>query len=333
MPSFDANMSPLEAADIATLPYSIQVFKMAQYISKIKFKFYRLHNDRPGGPSQHCLSMMQGQLREDLSQWLTESSATLAATAPSNQRLRLLTKLKIHYHAAMCLLHQPSQAIVRPSDQALQVCFESAAQRIRLYETLYESGTLCHSWRTVQDMFLAGATVMYCVSISSSVRRSVSMSSLARDFRSCSSMLSVGGEWWPIIRNARSSLERLASHTLELFSEKQQATFEDRGIVPPSQVGAVESIPTFPSNESFTSPEIEDALASVLTHDGQFTGIFDTAPMPGFMDEMPIYNREVFPQIDSFWSDFDETEFTNSTRQSRIDGRDLQDFLDNLGGQ
>ena len=319
-------------ADNATMSYSIQIFKMAQYVSKIKVEFYHLPNDHLVRPSPDEFLLKQKQLREELSQWLTESSDVVLAALPSDQRLRLSTKLNIQFHSAMCLLHQPSQAIIRPNDEVLQICFESATQRIRLYETLYESGTLCHSWRTVQDMFLAGATVMYCVCMSSNVRRSVSLTSLARDFRSCSSMLSVGGEWWPMIRNARSSLERLASHTLELFAERQRSGLDPSPAMPSLQVDATSSnFSTFNNSEGFTSSEIEEALASVLNHDGQLGGIFYSAPIPGFMDEVLIYDHDSHAYADSFCPNFDETEFANSTRQSRNDGRDLQDFIDNLG--
>lgn len=310
-------------ADTVSMPFSIQVFKMAQHISRIKFELYRLPSRPDSVPRSSTLAETQNQIRQELDQWLAEASTAAIAFGPSDQSLSI--KLKIHYHGAMCLLHQPSQAILHPNDQALQTCFESATQRLRLYEALYESGNLYHSWRTVQDVFLAGATIMYCVSISSTVRRSISLSSLARDFRSCSNLLSSGGEWWPRIRNARSSLERLASHTLELFAEKTRSGTDNL------QVHNSSDINNFGGNEAFDSALIENALASVLNHDGQLGNIFDSIPMSDFIDDMPLYDQDPYAFNDSLWSNSVPSEFENVTRQSRSDDRDLQDFIDTLG--
>ena len=135
-----------------------------------------------------------------------------------------------------------------------------------------------------------------------------------------------------MIRNARSSLERLASHTLDLFAERQRSGLESSPVMPSMQVDATSSnISTFNNSESFMSPEIEEALTSVLNHDGQLGSIFYSAPIPGFTEETLMYDDDAYAYADSFCPNFDETGFANSTRQSRNDGRDLQDFIDNLG--
>lgn len=313
----NGTISSADRADAVSMPFSVQIFKMAQHISRIKFELYRLPSRAGSAPSLSSLPEKQKQIRQELDNWLGEA---LPATIGDQS---LVTKLKIHYHGAICLLYQPSQAILHPDDQSLQTCAESAIQRLRLYEALYDSGNLYHSWRTVQDVFLAGATVMYCVSISSTVRRTMSLSSLARDFRSCSNLLSSGGEWWPSIRNARSSLERLASHTLELFAEKTRDGTDNQ---------AQESTSTnnFEGN-TFDSVMIESALASFLNHDGQFGNIFDSAPMPDFMDDLDIYDQDPYAFDTSLWVNPDPSEFENATHRARSDDRDLQDFIDDLG--
>lgn len=216
-----------EFDDIATLSYSIQTFKMAQLVSRIKSSFYRL-------PAHLDFSLdytsAQDQLRDELGNWFAESTAIVLGTTDEDQRLRLTTKLQIQYHGAMCLLHQPSQAIALPGDEALKICYSSATQRLHLFELLYDSGVLCHSWRTVQDMFLGSATIMYCVYISAAVRSSVSVISLSKDFRACSSMLSVGGEWWPTIRKAKYSLERLSNYILETLAAKSDSDGAERRV-------------------------------------------------------------------------------------------------------
>ncbi|CZR52007.1 uncharacterized protein PAC_01884 [Phialocephala subalpina] len=86
-------------------------FDDGTYISQIKYGFYRLPSLNDDFSNPESLVDKQNQLRHELDQWLAESSAAILATVPPDQRLRLSTKLKIQYHAAMCLSHQPSQAI------------------------------------------------------------------------------------------------------------------------------------------------------------------------------------------------------------------------------
>jgi hypothetical protein len=256
--------------------YSIHLFKMSQIISKIKVVFYRLSNPLGGTPWPDNLLSHQSQVRNDLEQW-ESNIPSVVLLAPADLKLRLTIKLRIHYHGAMCLLHQPSQAFVQPSDQALKIFYDNAAERLKLYESLYETGNLVHSWRTVHDMFLAGATVMYCVWTSKAVCETVSLPVFASLCRRCSSLLSVAGEWWPMIRKSKLSLERLAGHTIEMLAEKSRfsATSNNDATASRSQINEIsaERLPDLlPEN-------IEQALAFVLNHDhgGNLFNVFDTS--------------------------------------------------------
>ena len=289
--------------------YSIHLFKMAQSVSKIKTVFYRLSQPADGTPWSNDFLATQTELRESLDRWLSEVPSVVLL-APAELKLRLSMKLRIQYHATICLLYQPSQAIVQPNDQALQTCFRHAAERLQLYETLYESGYLIHSWRTVHDVFLAGTTVMYCVWISSAVRENVSLAVLASICRRCSSLLSAGGEWWPVIRRSKSSLERLASHTIEMFSEKSRSpesisdtTAATMAVAPIDPAQAVDGAGDSPG----PLPEhIEEALASVLNHDhdGQLSHIFETSANTAFGSGVPGLNDASQTYDEDFWTDF-----------------------------
>ena len=290
--------------DYEYMNYSIHLFKITQLVSKIKVVFYRLSKPSGGNPWPNNLLAIQKQVRNDLEQWVSEVPSVVLL-APAELKLRLTIKLKIHYHGAMCLLHQPSQAIVQSSDQALKICYDNAAERLRLYETLYETGNSIHSWRTVHDMFLAGATVLYCMWISTAVRETVSLPALASICRRCSSLLSVAGEWWPTIRKSKLSLERLASHTIEMLAEK-------------SRPGS--TLDTFPAATSFhINPEtlenptdwlpesIEEALASVLNHDhdGQLSNILDSTRYNAFSVGMSNMSDSSNNFDDEFWTNLE----------------------------
>jgi len=296
---------------------------MAKLVSIIKSEFYSLPDAFASRISPEHMLNKQQKLRADLSRWLAESTDKVMVIAPPDQRQRLTIKLKIQFHSAMCLLHQPSQAIVSLNEQAYQICFESATQRIRLFENLYEAGSLCHSWRTVQDMFLAGATMMYCVYFSPHVRGLVSLSSLARDFRTCSSMLSVGGEWWPSVREKKSSLERLAGHILEILSEKESARSD---LAQNDLISAVNTTVTIP----LASSDAENALASVISYDGQLASMFNDISQSGFSHDWTTFDYGSASNLGPFWIDFDQTNFEQATQQSRNSERELQEFIDNL---
>ncbi|KAH8807396.1 fungal-specific transcription factor domain-containing protein [Xylogone sp. PMI_703] len=310
LPSMDTNEGhfPNEGGsldipnDYEYMNYSIHLFKMSQLISKIKTIFYRLPRTRPFPPN---LLEVQSQVRNELEQWLSEVPSVVLF-APADLKLRLTLKLRNHYHGAMCLLHQPSQAIVQPTDQALQICYENAAERLRLLETLYESGNLVHSWRTVHDVFLAGTTVMYCVWISKTVRDTVTLPVLASICRRCSSLLGAGGEWWPMIRKSRLSLERLASHTIEMFAEKSRPDSTSDAsptatsyLIHPAPVGR---------SPDWVPENITETLASVLNHDqnGQLSNIFESTPYNPFSSGISIINDAANNFDDGFWANLED---------------------------
>ncbi|RDW61670.1 hypothetical protein BP5796_11562 [Coleophoma crateriformis] len=309
--SMDSQNSSDELADTATLSYSIQSFKMARFISRIKSTFYRLPvyiGNLDGGQDFTCI---QDQLRDGLGQWLAESLEAVTKDVSADQRLRLTTKLQIQYHGAMCLLHQPSQVIAHPNDSSLQICFSSATKRLRLFETLYDSGALCHSWRTVQDIFLAGATVMYCVFISLAVRQSVSVSTLSRDFRACSSMLSVGGEWWPTVRKAKFSLERLSNHILDMLAETSRSDSAElrlghqpfpQDYIPPNMLG-------WPEPETLGFNGIEQTLLNLINHNGSLIDIFDATSMNGLLDGIPEQLQTNHRFDTTIWDGFEQVEY------------------------
>ncbi|KAH8592216.1 fungal-specific transcription factor domain-containing protein [Bisporella sp. PMI_857] len=300
-----------EFDDICTMSYSIQTFKMARLISRIKSGFYRLptHIDFS---QDH--SFAQDRLRAELANWFVESIAAVSSIFPEHNRTRLATKLKIQYHGAMCLLHQPSQAIALPGDEALKICFSSATKRLHLFEVLYDSGALCHSWRTVQDMFLAGATIMYCVCISPAVRASVSIISLSKDFRACSSMLSVGGEWWPTIRKAKYSLERLSNYILEMLAAKGDSDESQmRARQGPFPQDYIPNIAGWPESISIGPEAVQQTFLDLVNHDGRMIDFFDETLTTVLMDEMQHTTQTEHMFQPQYLEEFDRGMFEHGT--------------------
>lgn len=284
------------------MDFSIHLFKLTELVSKIKTTLYRL--SKPSSPWPRNLLSTQREIRNELEQWVSEVPSVIL-NAPAELKLRLTIKLKIQYHGALCLLYQPSQAFIQPSDQALKLCYENAAERLRLYETSYESGNLVFSWRTVQDLFLAGSTVMYCVWISKAVRDIVTLPALASICRRCSSLLGAGGEWWPMIQKSRLSLERLASHTIEMFVAKSRSVSPLLNMSTATPYFQPNSVPV--DSSDWLSANIPETLASVLNHDqnGQLSNIFGYAPYNPYPIGASNSNDDPANFDDSFWAAFD----------------------------
>lgn len=301
------SISSVDSNDHECMNYSVHLFKMSLLVSKIKTLFYRLSQPSDGTPWATDLSTTQNQLCDDLTQWVSEVPSVVLF-APEELKLRLTMKLQIHYHGTMCLLYQPSQAIVQTSDQALQICYHHAAERLQLYEKLHESGNLVHSWRTVHDIFLAGTTVMYCLWISTASRENVSLSTLASICSRCSNLLSVAGEWWPVIRKSKQSFERLASHTIEMVAEKLRspASTSDTPSMPFSADPA-HPVHTAESSPGWLPEHMEEAMTSVLNHDhgGNLLHIFGTTTNVAFSGGMFDLNDGSLNFDDEFWTNAD----------------------------
>ncbi|PVH85582.1 hypothetical protein DL98DRAFT_48820 [Cadophora sp. DSE1049] len=97
----NSTISSAGRADTASMPFSIQIFKMAQHISRIKFELYRLPSRAGRAPTLSSLPEKQLQIRQELDKWLAEAFPTTVGDQS------LSVKLKIHYHGAICLLYQP----------------------------------------------------------------------------------------------------------------------------------------------------------------------------------------------------------------------------------
>ncbi len=187
----------------AVARYSRCNFELDRIVSDIKLQFYHL-------PVQSAIfawpsdpRAAQSRLQGDLDSWWTQvSRKPYVDRVESHQRQIWQLKLKIRYHTTRLLLFQPSQVIQSPPESSLGICFQSACSIIDSYEALHEGHALNHGWQTVQNIFGAGATLVYTFWTSKSVQASSSPSDLSRVLRTCSTLLGIGGEWWPSAKKA-----------------------------------------------------------------------------------------------------------------------------------
>lgn len=185
--------------DQLSMSCSVVHFEWAMMISETKKRLYRL---LPGDEPQAEIEEIQHHLQSRLESWLNKS-LILVASVPSNNRERLSAQFKIDYHFAVGLIYQPSRSCPHPSDRALEICFSSAKQRIRLFDLLYCQNNLTFNWPGTHGVFLAGATYIYSIWASTAIRSSVSPAEVAGDLRLVSSLLALGGEWYPLAQRGK----------------------------------------------------------------------------------------------------------------------------------
>ncbi|KAF4981502.1 hypothetical protein FZEAL_2687 [Fusarium zealandicum] len=206
----------------AVTQYSTYGYKLDRIVSDIKLHLYHLPGDSswfpwPANPVQH-----QQRIREALNKWWEDVSQDSFdyPSLENRQREVWRLKLKIKYHTAMVLLFQPSQVIRTPSTEGLQICFEGSSNILDGYQRLHDLHSLHHGWRAVQNIFAAGATLIYSFWTSQHVQKNASTTHLSKDLRTCSSLLTIGGEWWPSAKNGQKSFGSVADLTMrKLYME------------------------------------------------------------------------------------------------------------------
>lgn len=273
----------------------------------------------------------QEELRAELDCWDAECPRAVQCI-PQQERGWLSAKLKIDYHATMCLLYQPSQVFLRPTEESLQRCFKHTVERLRVYGTLYDSDKLFFSWRNIHGIFLAGSTLLYCLWTSPSIQTSNSFAKLASDIGVCSNLLSAAGEWWPLVRKARASFERLASQTMQSLMDRPSKQIKPTTTSADTLSNIDPTLTDSSGADHFPTPdelEIEHILNSVLQRETQLPDMLEELgnmhhTTDGLSD---LWNDFLFPQDFGHSDQGDQQAFANATQQSRNESRQLNQYL------
>ena len=177
----------------AVTRYASYTYKLDRIVSDIKLHLYHLPGDSswfpwPENPVEH-----QQRIKQTLDTWWQEASQDEFDFPSLDNRQREVwrLKLRIKYHTATVLLFQPSQVVRNPPSQALQLCFDSSSSILEGYERLHDLHSLHHGWRAVQNIFAAGATLIYSFWTSLQVRKKASTTSMSKNLRTCSSLLTI----------------------------------------------------------------------------------------------------------------------------------------------
>lgn len=330
----------LASFQMAVLRYSSYRFRLDLVISDIKEHLYYLPSKSPQTSAPLSPDMHQDRIRLVLDAWWEETVLGLAATnsgVGSRQKNTWRLKLEIKYHLALVLLYQPSQEIRNPSQDHLLQCFNSACSILDNYQALYENKALYHGWFTVQNIFAAGATLVYSFWTSPAVRRDATGVQLLRRLRTCSNLLSAGGEWWPSARKGLESFGSVVDLTIQRLYDGDSVVSKQRRITAPgdSVSSRVSSLhhgtaepDAVPATHQHTSSSSTVANLSQpwtqpydFPHDtgpGSWTSTSEypendpRRPFSAISDEDPHVPgaQGLFPEIEDFLADFNRSEFS-----------------------
>ncbi|GLB05128.1 hypothetical protein AtubIFM57258_011164 [Aspergillus tubingensis] len=213
----------VSAPSSAHMTMSIRRFRLDQYITEIKLLFYHLPKQLRPLVWPNDLENHQAQIKLDLDAWLTETS----------------------------LIQPPTD---REEDR------KSVDRKLRIYDHLSAEEQLLYNWRNIHGIFSSGATLIYCIWASPSLQATTPFAEVLRDLRTCSNLLSIGGQWWPSVRNGKGSFDKMVDLTIRQLSRTQTSPSRMRGSLH-AEIGCQPDldhsslVPEFPNNSSIQLTE------------------------------------------------------------------------------
>jgi hypothetical protein len=307
----------------AVAQYSNHRYKLDQIVSDIKLHLYHLPGPSSWFPRPANLQTHQMRIQRELLVW----NQTLAqetfdfAGLDSRQGQIWRLKLKVLYHTTMVLLFQPSQVIRNPSQEALQVCFDNASQILQDYQQLHDLHGLHHGWRAVQNIFAAGATLIYSFWTSEHVRQRVNVTEASRSLRTCSTLLTIGGEWWPSAKIGRKSFDSVADLTIQrlytrdgpakqprLSRSVDTSAFDESGL---EMTGGYRE--QIPEDAQTPSAALLDPMASGGEPASEDAGFYDDSAWQSVQAAGEVAEQHSITfdsEIESFLADFGRSEFS-----------------------
>lgn len=319
----NAETTSPSAFSIDVTEYSLQHYQLNRIVSDIKLHLYHLPCDSALFPWPANPGIPQLDIQKRLLIW-QERRAERSFNFDHRQSHIWRMKLDIQFHTAMILLFQPSQVIRSPSEESLKTCFDNALSILDNYQLLHDLRGLHFDWKAVQNIFAAGATLIYSFWTSNLVRSTASTSDTSRSLRACSNLLAIGGEWWPSAKIGQRSLNLVVDLTMrKLYMQDvaskhpRLATSLDSTDDPKDGVGDVEPYqPLLTSMPSHSPASIPEGGNIGSCHPEPITNCpilnvhnmndLDKNDSSQALDSVDV---EVASEIESFLVDFNKSDF------------------------
>lgn len=335
----------LSAFSVDVTEYSSRYYQLSRILSDIKLHLYHLPGDSvifpwPANPRTRQLDIQKSLI------WWRDQLTEVTFDLEQRQSRIWRVKLDIQFCNAMILLFQPSQVIRHPSEEALKMCFDNALSILHDYQLLHDLHGLHFGWRAVQNIFAAGATLIYSFWTSALVRSTASASDTSRSLRTCSNLLTIGGEWWPSAKSGQTSLNSVADLTIRRLYTEDAASKHPRlanalsGHTDRLNMGAdtepfeQRAVATLPPYSYMNSLDRRDGSLYHEPDSMSSNSIFDVADTGDLGAEAPLQafrsgsTDGVASEIENFLADFGSSEFSWSfpLDNTRHDNGPFPDF-------
>ncbi|KAI0405902.1 fungal-specific transcription factor domain-containing protein [Xylaria palmicola] len=200
------------------MSYAIHLFKLAKINSEIKYVANSVNPDAPNYayPAIIDIQAWQKEVLSRLEQWAANIPGAQAANDYSRSVLLL------RYHSVRMLLLRPSPNIPRPDQQALQQCYVSAEESIRLSNDLYRKNLLVPNWITFHSIVLSTITMYYCILSVPSIATTLDAEDFMSNVRAGLGVLGAIGEHYSGAKRSRDILDELAGPISRWLLKKRQ---------------------------------------------------------------------------------------------------------------
>ncbi|KAH7023958.1 fungal-specific transcription factor domain-containing protein [Ilyonectria destructans] len=189
------------------MQFAVHLFRAARLNSEIKYVANSINRGVPSYayPPVIDINSWQSSMLSQLDKWAEQIPGSM--DEPSEQYLRMTCQMR--YHGLRMLLLRPSPAIPKPSPEALTQCHKSACESLRLFDTLYRTNLLVHSWITFHSLVLSTITMLFCIKVVPEIARRTEVEVLMGDLSIALSVLSATGEHWSGAKRSRDILDKL----------------------------------------------------------------------------------------------------------------------------
>lgn len=207
------------------------LFRLVRILSEIRSTLYRVSepfvpNPESSLPSSDWQASHHRQLQE------IRESARMAISASRRHSTQLslaptssspasasptfvLQLIDLKYHECIQLLFRRSRAFPIPTPFALQQCFTSGIESVRILIKLWRQNELPMTRLTAHTAFLFGVTMLWAYRSSSAVQSTTPSEALAEDIRHCSGLLADLAKRFTSAAKSKVRFDLLAQQTLQ----------------------------------------------------------------------------------------------------------------------
>jgi hypothetical protein len=178
----------------------------------------------------------------------------------------VLTNLKmLHYHKCTRLLLQPQLYESVINEAYLKLCTEACIGICETYRRLHDYFPVAFSTLSLQTVFLAGLTLVFCTWQAPASSAVKNMSALS----DCSIMLYIMTERWPNIRRYRDAFEAIKRTVLSLVTDDKH---QPRKVITTSTTDVWSSLQSFDLDmiENINREDLEQMIGDMTGERMQF---------------------------------------------------------------